>query len=58
MSVRWRHNLSLERKSQTSSFYVRLLASEPINALLQTVGLYCSCLDNFVGISIPGKGGI
>ena len=41
--------MSLERKSQTSGFCVRLRASVPINAL---VGLY------FVGISVPGKGGI
>ncbi len=33
---------------------VRLRASEPITALLQTVGLYC----HFVGVSVPGKGGI
>ena len=58
MSVWWRHNLSLERKSQTSGFCVRLRASEPINALLQTVELYCGCLGHFVGISVPGKGGI
>ena len=32
--------MSLERKSQISGFCVRLRASEPINALLQTVGLY------------------
>ena len=50
--------MSLERKSQTSDLWVRLRASEPINALLQTVELYCGCLGHFVGISVPGKGGI
>ena len=50
--------MSLERKSQTSGFCVRLRASEPINALLQTFGIYCGCLGNFVGISVSGKGGI
>ena len=50
--------MSLERKSETSGFCVPLRASEPFNALLQTVGLYCGCLGHFVEISVPGKGGI
>ena len=29
-----------------------------MNALLQTVGLYCCCLGHYFGISVSGKGGI
>ena len=47
-----------EPRKKVSGFCVRLRASEPINALLPTVGLYCGCLGYFVGISVPGKGGI
>ena len=47
-----------EPRKKVANLCVRLRASEQMNALLQTVGLYCGCVGNFVGISVPGKGGI
>ena len=47
-----------EPRKKVANFCVRLRASEQIDAFLQTVGLYCDCLGHFVGISLPGKGGI
>ena len=47
-----------EPRTKVANFCVRLRASEQINALLQTIGLYCGCLGHCVGISVPGRGGI
>ena len=47
-----------EPRKKVANFWVRLRASEQINALLQIVGLYCGCLGHFVGMSVPGKVGI
>ena len=57
MSVWWRHNLSLERKSQTCAFVFEH-RSKLTHALLQTGELYCGCLAHFLGIFVSGKGGI
>ena len=38
-----------EPRKKVANLCVRLQASEQINALLQTVGLYCGCLGHFVG---------
>ena len=47
-----------EHRKKVANLYVRLRASEQMNALLQTVGLYCGCLGNFFGnIRFPGKVG-
>ena len=57
MSVWLRHNLSLERKSQTCAFLFEH-RSKLTHALLQTGELYCGCLAHFLGIFVSGKGGI
>ena len=47
-----------ESRKKDAKLCVRLRASEQMNALLETVGLYCGCLGNFFLISASGKGGI
>ena len=47
-----------EHRKKVANLCVRLRASEQMNALLQTVGLYCGCLGHFFGnICFPGKVG-
>ena len=46
-----------EPRKKVANLCVRLRASEQINALLQTIGLYCGCLGHSFGIPFPGKVG-
>ena len=46
-----------EPRKKVANLCVRLRASEQINALLQTVGLYCGYLGHFLEIFVSGKVG-
>ena len=50
MTVWWPKKVvapQFEPRKKVANLCVRLRASEQINALLQTVGIYCGCQGNF-----------